>query len=84
MRLRFTAFLLVGLAAGSFASSSAVGQERTGNWEPARLADGRPDLQGVWDFRTATPFERPAQFGDRETFTEEEAAAKRAKLLEDL
>ena len=78
MRLRFTAFLLVGLAVGPFASSSAVGQERTGNWEPARLADGRPDLQGVWDFRTATPFERPAQFGDRETFTEEEAAGVEA------
>ena len=24
-----------------------------------RLADGRPDLSGVWDFRTATPLERP-------------------------
>ena len=40
-----------------------------------RLADGRPDLSGVWDFRTATPLERPKVFADRETLTEEEAAA---------
>ena len=38
-----------------------------------RLADGRPDLQGVWDFRTATPLERPQGMGER--LTEEQAAA---------
>ena len=43
-----------------------------------RTAWGQPDLQGVWDFRTVTPLERPAQFGDRETLTEEEAAAVEA------
>jgi hypothetical protein len=25
-----------------------------------RTADGQPDLQGVWDFRTVTPMERPS------------------------
>ena len=40
-----------------------------GRW----LADGRPDLQGVWDFRTATPLERPQGMGER--LTEEQAAA---------
>ena len=49
------------------------GQEPGETWEPPRLADGRPDLQGVWDFRTATPFERPEGLG--ETLTEEQAAA---------
>ena len=24
-----------------------------------RTPDGQPDLQGVWDFRTMTPLERP-------------------------
>ena len=51
----------------------AFGQEPGETWEPPRLADGRPDLQGVWDFRTATPFERPEGLG--ETLTEEQAAA---------
>ena len=26
---------------------------------------GQPDLQGVWDFRTITPIERPEELGDQ-------------------
>ncbi len=40
-----------------------------------RTPDGRPDLQGIWDYRTLTPLERPAQFAGKAFFTEEEAAA---------
>ncbi len=40
-----------------------------------RTPDGRPDLQGTWDYRTLTPLERPAQFAGKPFFTEEEAAA---------
>ena len=32
------------------------------------------DLQGVWTFKTITPFERPAQFAGKEFLTEQEAA----------
>ena len=35
---------------------------------------GDPDLQGVWDYRTLTPLERPAELGDKAYLTEEEAA----------
>ena len=35
---------------------------------------GQPDLQGIWDFRTITPIERPEELGDQEFLTEEEAA----------
>ena len=35
---------------------------------------GEPDLQGVWDFRTLTPMERPDEFADKDVFTSEEAA----------
>ena len=34
-----------------------------------------PDLQGVWDRRTNTPFQRPRELGNRAVYTEEEAAA---------
>ncbi len=33
---------------------------------------GDPDLQGVWDYRTITPLQRPEEFGDRQYFTAEE------------
>ena len=35
---------------------------------------GAPDLQGVWDFATMTPMERPEQFAGKATLTEEDAA----------
>ena len=41
---------------------------------PLRTLDGRPDLQGVWDFRTVTPLERPEDLADRAFLTDEEAA----------
>jgi hypothetical protein len=40
----------------------------------AKTPWGHPDLQGTWDYRTITPLERPREFGDREFYTEEEAA----------
>ncbi len=36
---------------------------------------GSPDLQGVWDFRSVVPFERPDELADKATLTPEEAAA---------
>jgi hypothetical protein len=44
-------------------------------YKAPRLADGTPDLQGVWTNATATPMERPAEFGNRRAFTKEEANA---------
>ena len=53
-----------------------------------RTPDGQPDLQGVWDFRTMTPLQRPED-QEQAFLTEEEAAAaeaaasaRRAALLE--
>ena len=43
-------------------------------FEPARLSDGRPNLQGVWDFRTLTPLQRPEDQADKSVLTAEEAA----------
>ena len=53
-----------------------------GWWAPAlvwaqaapRTPWGQPDLQGVWDFRTITPMERPESLGDQEFLTDEQIA----------
>ncbi len=34
---------------------------------------GAPDLNGLWNFKTATPLERPDELGEKSHFTEEEA-----------
>ena len=39
-----------------------------------RTAWGQPDLQGIWDFRTITPLQRPEELADKEFLTAEEAA----------
>src|SRR5438445_2112243 len=44
-------------------------------WTPPRSPDGQFDLQGVWEFSTITPLERPRAFADKQVFTDEEAAA---------
>ena len=76
-------FLFVLLAAASvFGQSPAGGKTQTtapvrgdaSGWMPVRTAWGVPDLQGVWDFRTITPLQRPKEFGDRQFMTEDEAA----------
>ena len=44
-------------------------------WTVPRTPDGQPDLQGYWTNDTYTPLERPAELGDKEFFTPDEAAA---------
>ncbi len=38
-----------------------------------RAADGHPDLSGIWNNATRTPFERPAVFEGKATISDEEA-----------
>jgi len=44
-------------------------------WSPPRTPWGDPDLQGVWNYATMTPLERPRDFASRAVLTAEEAAA---------
>ena len=52
----------------------ADAQQSVDSWTPPRTSDGRPDLQGVWDFRTLTPLQRPDDQLDQPVLTAEEAA----------
>jgi hypothetical protein len=51
------------------AASAEIGHTRS---SLPRTPDGRADLQGIWDFRSATPLERPARFAGREFMTPDE------------
>jgi len=41
-------------------------------------SDGHPDFEGVWNFATITPLERPTQFADKEVLTDAEVKALEA------
>jgi hypothetical protein len=43
------------------------------------MADGKPDLHGVWAYGTLTPLERPGDLASKQQFTEEEAAEFQAQ-----
>ena len=58
---------------------SAAAQAGNGNPAPPRTPWGAPDVQGVWDFRTITPMERPADLGDTAVLTEAQAARVEAE-----
>jgi hypothetical protein len=76
MTRRFLLSSFTVLAALLVTAAPAAGQARKAAPAPApRTPDGRPDLQGFWDFRTLTPLERPAALADRKSLTEEEARA---------
>lgn len=78
---------LVSLSAALLVSISAyspLSQAAESNYEPPRNALGQPNIQGVWDFRTLTPLERPKTLGDKATFTAEEEQAFKDKAVETL
>src|SRR5207302_3388341 len=68
------ALLVPGLAAAQSNTNAATKAPSAASTVP-RTPDGKPDLQGVWDFRTITPLERPRELGEKAFFTAEEAVA---------
>ncbi len=66
------AFAVIGLAPVSIVGQSQGQPDYMSPTTPW----GDPDLQGMWDTRTYTPLERPAEFGMREFMTPEEVAER--------
>ena len=78
MRHRALAFV----AAAAVVALGALSAAPVEAQDAPRTAWGAPDLQGVWDFRTITPLERPEALGDRAFLTEEEAANLEQEVVE--
>ena len=74
MRHRSAAWLPSSLVLVLLACVSAAAQPAPEAGALPRTAWGDPDLQGVWDFRSLTPMERPAELAGKAFLTDEEAA----------
>ena len=85
MRVASLACGLATIAVISVAAQSpprpAPAAKPTGKAVP-RASDGRPDLQGIWDFAQLTPFERPGEFAGKDALTDEEAETYAAQRVE--
>ena len=88
MRYRLCVWVAAPVLVGAIAmagSVTVIGQAAPGGTPAAaaaakassvpRTPDGHPDLQGIWNYSTLTPLERPKELGDKAVFTDEEAAA---------
>ncbi|MGH9659597.1 MAG: hypothetical protein ACRD96_13700 [Bryobacteraceae bacterium] len=73
----------VALAAWSQSPAGAPKKKAAGkSWTAPKTAWGEPDLQGIWDFATITPLERPSELAGKETLTGQEAAEYEKQTLE--
>jgi hypothetical protein len=74
--LRLLTLSTVGLAALAWGAAPVTAQETAAKKasKAPRTPWGKPDLGGIWDFRTVTPLERPTELGNKATLTEQEAA----------
>ena len=90
-RLVLASAVSLGLALGAVgfptpvAAQSQSADAPANRWAPPSTPWGDPDLQGIWDYRTLTPLERPEEFADRTVATEEEVAEyeRRANAVRD-
>ena len=73
--MNYRGFRSIGALVAAIAVLSSVSAPAVAQNGVARTAWGTPDLQGVWDFRSITPMQRPEDLAGKEFMTEEEVAA---------
>ncbi len=72
MRIIFNTVCIVFILAPGL----SIGAE---NYSTPRTEWNLPDLQGVWNFSSNTPMQRPARFGKRQYLSDEEVAESQAR-----
>ena len=72
--LRFTSLLVVLILVSAVVPLGAQGT----TYRAPRTESGQPDLQGVWNFDSGVPLERPPAFANKKLFTKEEFEQQRA------
>jgi hypothetical protein len=73
-----TLSVLLSLVVLTTVVASAAGPDS--KFRPPRTKDGHPDLQGVWNFASDVPLQRPPKFADKKVLTREEFNAQRDAL----
>jgi hypothetical protein len=70
---------LLGVAAGQTPANAGA---KKSTWVQPKTPWGDPDLQGIWPTgeMTGVPLERPVEFGERATLTDEEFAQRQAEI----
>jgi hypothetical protein len=56
------------------AAAATTYKPATSNYVPPKTPWGDPDIQGVWDYQSMIPMQRPAELAGKATFTEAELA----------
>jgi hypothetical protein len=74
--------LVLGCVAAVVVFPLLAAAQSTNDPEIPRTPWGAPDLQGIWDFRTITPIQRPEELGDKAFFTVEEAASLEQEAID--
>src|SRR5215208_419059 len=67
--------------AGQPPALSESARQRNGRVEGARTPWGDPDLQGIYNYATMTPLERPGELAAKAILTEAEAADYEGQIL---
>jgi hypothetical protein len=76
-------FVVVALSIADARAGQQPTAKGAAGWAVPRTADGRPDLEGVWENNSATPLERPAQLAQKPRLSDQELAAleKKARTM---
>ena len=80
--LAMVAAASIGVYARAAAQPATAPRPGARAWTLPRTPWGAPDLQGVWNYGTMTPLERPPQWAGKEVLTLAEAAAYEKQTVE--